>query len=176
MTTRMTRWQLPTFDHAVGLTWPSQGLHRPIPTLPGLAGILMVIGVLVGTTGSRGLAAGTVLVLAWFLLPAIYVVALGHILLLLAYPTGIPLPVLAGIETGFLLVLLAPARTADHARVTIAAGLLAFLGLTALAAAILLTTNTLWLPAIAVVGATGLLAYGIHRYQLVRLGLVETQP
>ena len=123
--------------------------------------------------GPAGVASALAVGVVWFLLPAVYAVALGHVLLAaLTVGGGTPLE-FVGVGLGLFAVLLAPAarlyRRETVVSITVfAAGALVFaFGIT------FTTAGALWIASLALVVIWVLVAYGIHRYELVTLGLVE---
>lgn len=122
--------------------------------------------------GVRGLAGAVLFVGAWYLLGTTYAFAVGNVAVVgLLGDAG--LLVVAGVEVGLLVVLLSPALTLDDRTgpVLVLFGVLALGGATAWATA----QSLVGLPA-AAVGLTAtvwLVAYGLHRWQLVGLGLVD---
>ncbi|MDQ2052623.1 hypothetical protein RBH26_19375 [Natronolimnohabitans sp. A-GB9] len=134
---------------------------------------LMVLTALCAlAAGPIGLLAGLASAVAWYALGVPYAIAVGHIVLAPVAVGGTdPMTVLL-VELGYLAVVIAPVvdvrepRRTGAVAVTSAAG---FVGVGWVAAHRL----SLWLAAVVVCLAVGLVAYGLHRYELVRLGLVS---
>lgn len=154
------------------LRLPSVGVsgHRVV----GGVGVLVATGALIGAAGPAGLLLGLFVAVGWVFLPPVFAFAVAHAVLPLVAP--VPLPWLVAFEVGALGVLAAPAgddpapQSALRAAIPLA---VATLWLLAVALAVRgVTDGALW-AAVAVVGAVAAAAYGLHRYALVRLGLVE---
>lgn len=143
---------------------------------------------LVALAGLPGVVAAAALVAAWVLLPASYAFALGQVALVALAPGGGLLGV-AVAEAGLLGVLLAPATTLPEPGPPVALAVAWALGGVALAWASAGGTGGTagtagagtvgagvlapWQAGFALIAVTALAAYGLHRYQLVSLGLVE---
>lgn len=125
------------------------------------------------TAGPVGLAAGLGAALAWYALPGWYAFTVG---LVVATPLIVSAPSLwtrAVVLLGLLAVLAGPlTRVEDETRT-----LTAFAFTTAVVAivgwGVLWTDQPLWLAALVVAAISVLIAYGLHRYELLMLGLVE---
>lgn len=121
--------------------------------------------------GAPGALAGLAALAVWVALGAPYAVAGGTIALAAAVLDGLAPLSVALVGAGFLAVVLAPAvRTPAPGRFA-AVTLASALGLGGVAWAVA-RVAPLWVAAAALLGALGLAAYGLHRYELVRLGLV----
>lgn len=141
--------------------------------LLGPVGLVVFGGGMGSVAGVPGLVAGVGVAAVWYALGTPYAIAVGHLLLAALVPTVPPLPALAAVELGTLLLLAGDAGvTAGPGRRSIA-GLVAFGGLLAALGAARSVTEELWLLAAALVGVTAVAAYGLHRYERVRMGLVE---
>ena len=141
-----------------------------------LPAVLVVTLALVGAAGALGLLLGLLVAVAWSRLGPVFSFAVAHAVLPVVAPVG--LPWLVAFEVGALAVLAAPARDDPTSP-------------PALRRAIPLAVVTLWLlvvalsvrgvtdsglaAAAAVIAAVAASAYGLHRYELVRLGLVEAE-
>lgn len=155
------------------------------PTWLGGAGVLVVTAALVVFGDLPGLLAAVIVAGGWFLLANTYAFALGQVALVSVFSGG---PVaFAAAQAGVLAVLFAPLATgvgpgpADDDRkldadaspelvVLTAAGLL---GGGAAAWAGQQSLVGLPVAGLLLVGGLALAAYGLHRYQLVALGLVD---
>ncbi|WP_255170530.1 hypothetical protein [Natrononativus amylolyticus] len=144
--------------------------RRGRPWAEGLAAVALLVACTV-VVGPLGALAGIVAVVLWATLGAPYAVAGGTVALVAAVPDGLD-PISVGlVGAGFLAVLLAPAvhtpAPGRFAAVTVASAL----GLGGLAWAVA-RAGPLWLAGAVLLGALATAAYGLHRYELVRLGLV----
>ena len=72
-----------------------------------VAGVALAAGVLAVAAGVPGLVAALAFVVAWASTPPPVAYAVGHLLVLPAFPDGVSLPVLVALELGFASVLLA---------------------------------------------------------------------
>jgi hypothetical protein len=152
---------------------------RPRPpsewTLLGVFGVVLtavVVGLVGGATGA-GLAAAFVVV--WLLLPAVYSYALGHVLALGTTASALAVVELLFVELGLLAVLFGPlTRPETHNRGSVARSTLgvgfALVGVVVVSLAL---TGLVWVTALVLVLVGCGLGYGIHRYGLVVLGLVD---
>lgn len=144
------------------------------------AGALAVLGTLVATL-AVGVAAGPLGVLmvagvasAYYVVSTTAAFALGQVVLAALVPFDGAVAVLVLAEIGLLGVLFS--TTVDHndpARLLVAS-LLASLAIGAIGWLGLRTSQAVWIAAGALALATAFFAYGIHRYERVTLGLVET--
>lgn len=136
----------------------------------GGVGALVTAGALVLIAGPLGIAAGIGLFVSWAASPGIYAFALGQILfaVLVPEPTGIQL----GVVEGGLLVLLI-GSTDDRIVSTTVLTTGAFVLLFTIIFATREWWDGLWPAALTLVATVGLLGYVMHRFELVRLGLVE---
>ncbi|MCU4741566.1 hypothetical protein OB955_10750 [Halobacteria archaeon AArc-m2/3/4] len=119
---------------------------------------------------------GVLTALVWYIFGTPYAIAVGHVVLMALFPDGIdPLSFVLA-ETVFLAMLLVAAiRTSRPIRFASVA-IVATLVLAGTAWVTLETqtqTQPLWVAAVALVGVGCLAVYGLHRYELVRLGLVS---
>lgn len=122
--------------------------------------------------GTSGIAATIALGVAWYALSTPYTVALGHLLLAALLPESGGLPGLLAAEGGLLgmLAINAPGRD-DHLQFGAA-----FVTSMLLLSCVAVLGVRLWgLPAAALLLAAValLVGYGLHRYELLRLGLLE---
>lgn len=139
-------------------------------TIASLAALVAAFGVV---AGPLGLLAGIATAAVGYLLGPPYALAFGHVALVAVVPNGIePLSVVP-LEAAFVAVLLAPVRrTASPVRIA----LVAVASAIALAgtAWVVVDSQSVGLAAATVLALVAFIAYGLHRYELVRLGLVPT--
>lgn len=136
-----------------------------------IAALLVLTALATIAAGPLGVLAGLVTAVTWYGLGVPYALAAGHVVLAAAFGGGVaPLEFLL-VELGFLAVLLAALVDDAGPRGTVAVGTLSAVGLVAVGWAVG-QAAPLWLAAGTVCGAFALVAYGLHRYELVRLGLV----
>jgi hypothetical protein len=171
-----------------------EGLTADRTRLGGASALLAAVA-LIGLTGGRPVVAvlgGLAVVASWWLLAPTYGFALGHVALAAVLPVnalagGVPLELLA-VEVGLVGMLLASAvdrgvwpergdaehevQTGRSVAPSIGLILAWTLGGGALAWIAAGSGLDLRTAGALVVGASGLAAYGLHRYQLVSLGLV----
>lgn len=143
----------------------------------GAQGVILVAASLFWAAGPVGLLAGGLVAVAWYLVPAPYAVAGGHVVVLplLGSPS---LGVFVALEAGFLAVLAAPMvletsplrSLGTLAVLSIALGVVGWFGWGA--------WHPRWLVGLALVGLVGLGVYGVHRYAVVTVELqgVNQQP
>lgn len=135
-------------------------------------GVALATVALWSAAGLPGLVAGLLTLLAWALAPATLAFAVGQVLAVpLLGDAG--LAPLVAVEVGLLAVLAGPLTTPDRPARTLAAFVAGTAALWAAAWLVLRAGEPLWAAAatLAIVAATA--AYGVHRYERVRLGLVE---
>ena len=150
------------------LTAPSPSRTR-WPEYGATLGLLFAFGAVAGLPGlfvAVGVAA------VWHVVGTPYAIAVGHLLLVPLFPSGIDAISVVLVETGFLLLLVAPLiRTTAPLRV---ASIAIFTTLWVVAVAwLLLRWHPLWIVATVTVGQLGLACYGLYRYGLVSFGLVD---
>lgn len=152
------------------LTAPSQSRTR-WPEHGATLGLLFVFGV---GAGLPGLFVGVGIAAVWYVLGTPYAIAVGHLLLVPLFPSGIDVISVVLVETGFLILLVAPLiRTTAPLRVASIA-IVTTLWVAGLAW-LLLRWHPLWVVATVTVGQLGLACYGLYRYGLVSFGLVDDQ-
>ncbi|MFB6296223.1 MAG: hypothetical protein ABEH66_05190 [Halobacteriales archaeon] len=138
----------------------------------GIAAIALAgLGFLVAG-GLPGIAAAVALAGSWYALPAPYAVAIGHLLLAVLLPETPGVLALIPAELGLLGVLGAEALPRDEF-FPLAALLLAFVFLLSDAAILGFLIGGLPAAALALVAAGVAIGYGLHRYELLRLGLLD---
>lgn len=123
--------------------------------------------------GLPGAASAAAVGLVWLVLPAVYAVALGHVLVAALTIGGVaPLAVLTA-EFGLFAMLLTPAATLAQ-RETLVSMTVFVLGVFAFVFGIaFLVSEVLWIGALVLLLVGVFASYGLHRYELVILGLVE---
>lgn len=140
----------------------------PLANALGALASAAVLGV---AAGIPGVVAGVVLWLSSFWLRPIFVFAAGQFALLALFPEGVPLGRLVLAEAGLLGTLAGSVvRTPDPSR-TVAVTLAAFLGLGALLRAGRLWGDAVWISGALLIGSVAIVSYGLHRYELVLMGL-----
>ena len=122
--------------------------------------------------GPLGVVAGITTALVWFAVGTPYAIAVGHVLIVALYPGGIDPVSVVIVELGFLILLLTSAvRASAPGRVVVwTLGTAAALGGVAWFA---VRSQSLWLAAALTTGGLALASYGVYRYELVTLGLVD---
>jgi len=141
---------------------------RDWSTLISLAAIVVAFGAVAGPLGAL---AGIATALVGYLFGIPYALAAGHVALVASFPDGIdPLPFVI-VEVTFIAVLLAPVPwTESPGRITLVAitSTLTLAG----AAWLIVDSQSLYLAAATVIVLLAIASYGLHRLELVRLGLV----
>lgn len=151
----------------------SLSVNDPRENLLGLAGAFVAAsGALAGATPGSYVAAVAIWA-AWFVLPAPGLVAAGALLVAALVP--VTAVTVAGVAVGFVVVLGAALRTDEGAgdRHAVAGFLAAAVLLGVVAAGAYVGAMDTGLAALAVVVTGATVAYGIHRYERVTMGLVE---
>ena len=137
----------------------------------GALGVVVAAVALGVAAGPAGAAAGALVALSWYRLEAVYAFALGQVAAAAVLGDGATALAVAGAEAGLLVLLVAPLAAAD------ARSVVAFAAATAGLLAVLRLARSAWEPLWAAAVALGLVAaavaYGIHRYERVQLGLVR---
>lgn len=137
-----------------------------------------VVGLLVvafaGVAGLPGGLAGVATAVIWYGFGIPYAIAVGYVLLLGLFPDGINL-VSFGITGGVMAVFVCSAATGSRSWVRILGFALTMIAVLGGLVWWLFTVWTLWIAASGGLAVLGLLAYGLHRYELVRLGLVSDE-
>ena len=159
----------------------SDGSVRPRPlsewTLLGVFGVLLtavVVGVVGGVVGV-GLAVA--FVVAWLFLPTVYSFVAGHVLALGTTASALSAVELLFIEVGLLAVLFGPlTRSETRARGTVARSTLGFAFVLATVVVVALALHDeVWVSAVVLLLVAGFLTYGLHRYELLTLGLLTDE-
>lgn len=144
----------------------------------GLAGLAIVGGGLWLAAGVGGLIATAAIGLCWYLLSGLYAVAVGHATLLLFTANTVtprltlPPEVLIA-EGGLVVLLIVPALDTNVPGQFIGAFIVTLTTLLGLAVAAYWWSTRLWVAAGVLIGAFAVVSYGLYRYELVRLGLIE---
>lgn len=140
--------------------WPEAGALVGLVVAFGLAG------------GPLGLLVGLGTAVVWAGLGTPYAIAVGALLLGGLGPASTDAGALALVTVGFLALVVAPAVRTDRA-----VGVATVSGATLLGAGgvawLALRWHSLWVAAALTVGCLGLASYGLYRYSLVSLGLVD---
>lgn len=125
--------------------------------------------------GLAGVLAGIVLAVCWYRLSAEATFAFASVVLAVVVPENPPLDRVVFVEGGLLALLVSTARRYD-APVRLLGAFLVFLGgLLAVTWLGVERGGAIWVGALVLALAVSLLAYGQHRYALVRMGLVESE-
>lgn len=129
--------------------------------------------VLVGDLGLGGAASAVALVLAWYLLPIVYTIAVGHVLVAALSIDELTTFAIITVELGlFGMLLMTTPNLYD--RGTVKSMTVFMLGLLVFTFGIaFMTSEALWIGALALLVVGALVSYGMHRYELVSLGLME---
>ena len=137
---------------------------------PGVAVTTVALGY---AAGPWGVAAGIATAVAWYRLTDVYAFAVGQLLAVATLSGAAPIWPVAAAELGLLGVLVGSVAGVDRPGRPLAVFGLATLLFWAIAWGLIRTGRPLWSAAglVAVVAATA--AYGLHRYELVELGLLE---
>lgn len=141
-----------------------------IRTRLGTIAILLTVGTFTVANGAFGLAVGSAVALTWYRLPSVYAYTIGQFALGAVSPNSVV--VLGLLEVGLSAILLEPALRAERPGWQIAAlGLV--LGFVATVAwQVIDHVQPLWTGvAVFVLCFTGV-AYGLHRYERLALGLI----
>lgn len=153
-------------------------LRRPWPI--GLA-IFVSVTALASVLGPLGVVVAAVTIGLWALAPIPYAIATGHVALIALGPARLDPVDFVVLEAGFAALIVGslvdpsldqtPSLTNRDAIavVAVAAVCLVIAGAVTLFAA---TTLPMWAVAAVLLASLGTIAYGIHRYQLVRFGLI----
>lgn len=142
----------------------------PDRTAVGGLGALGAAGGLALAAGPLGGGAGLAVLALWALTPGVFVAGLAGVLLAALAPDA-GLPALTLVVAGSIVVLAGSIRD-DRVPTLVATGVgtLVLAGLVRSADG---WADGLWPAALALLGIVAVAAYGGHRYELVRLGLVE---
>lgn len=124
--------------------------------------------------GLVGGIVGTVGLGIWLVSP-VYAFAIAQLGLLLVVPDSISIGELVILESGLGTLLFAGMLDEFESRRSIGVFLLGAVGLGGTAVAAGPSAIALWQSVLAVLGVFAFLSYGLHRYELVELGLVEEQ-
>jgi|GEM_PF-5148465 len=159
---------------SVNTSHDDSGTHAIVRSVPATLGALVTTAVAVFTTGPLGVLIAVGVGSALYLISAPAAFATGQIILSALYPAAGPLSLLVLAEIGLFGVLFsttvshhAPGRLAVSSLV---AGIV--IGVTGWF--VLRTGTALWIVASLFVVGTAVGTYGLHRYERVTLGLVES--
>ncbi|MFB1066373.1 hypothetical protein [Natrinema sp. H-ect4] len=136
-----------------------------------LIALIVTFGIV---AGPLGVLAGIATAIVGYLLGPPYALAAGHVALVASIPGELTLLSIGLVEAAFMAVLLAPIRRSTRpvhiALVAITTGF-------ALAGIVWLTSDSqpLWLAAMLVLTLIAIALYGLHRLELVKLGLVSDE-
>jgi len=146
--------------------------EKPEQSALGAVGLLGAIAAFAVVAGIEAALVSSVLVVFWFLLPAIYVVGFGHVLLaaFLTTPTGFEVLL---VELGFLLLLADAAFQHPFPSLLFSTSVLVAGVFVLLAALVLVTDGRLWLSAGVLLGAIGLVSLGVTWYGSFGTGVSE---
>ncbi|MCO8244757.1 MULTISPECIES: hypothetical protein [unclassified Haladaptatus] len=149
--------------------------REPLTWIGGVGAFLVAT---VGTVamGLSGLIFGIVFLLVWYAVPTLYTVAFGQLVVVALFADTVGVRYLVPLELGLLVVLAGSAATLDHPRWRALATSGLAVGLGAATLASYRWTGDYWLAIGVVVITFALAAYGMHRYECVKLGLVEDIP
>lgn len=148
------------------------GSNETGPTLVGAIGLLVTVSAFAVVAGAEAAFVATTLVVVWLLLPSVYVVAAGHVLIAAYVPDSTVIEFLV-VEVGLLILLFEGIRTLPRPGALLSRSVFAAGGLSAVIAVVISLDGRLWVAVVGLLAALALTAYGIHRYELVRLGLVS---
>lgn len=139
----------------------------------GAPGLVVTIATLIVGVGPLGAVASAVLAIGWYHLSAVAVFCIGQIALLIFSPDA-PFYQFAAAESGLWIVLIGPLLSGDERWQSVAAFVLAAGALGSIAWLVRIVTDTLWPTALVLGICVALVAYGLHRYERLQLGLLET--
>lgn len=129
--------------------------------------------VLIGGLDPVGVASAAAIALVWFAFPVVYTVALGHVLVAALTVDGFSTLAIVTVELGLFGMILTTAPTL-YDRGTVTSMTVFMLGLFVFVFGIaFVTSEALWIGALALLVVGALASYGIHRYELVTLDLLE---
>lgn len=145
---------------------------RATAALTGLAAAGTVgAGALVA--GTPGIVAGGALVVAWLLVPPVFVVALGQLLFAALLPADAPLVAFAVVEAPLVAMVLADVTDRRAPLRTFGGGVAALVAFGALAVAGAVWLDSLWTAAALLVCAAAVAAYALHRYTVVTVEITD---
>lgn len=149
--------------------------HSPPRSWLGALGVLLALAGLAALDGLGGLLAGGILVACWYVVDTLYTVALGQLLVAASAPTGESLPWVVVAELGLFLVLAELVSDEDDTSRTTAEMAVVLVGLLGCVWATSQLTDDLWVVSTTLCAVVVVALYGVHRYGLVRLRLVEDE-
>lgn len=145
----------------------------PSPSVPELLG-LAVAATSLGYFGGRvGWLAAAAVVGVWVVLPVEYVFTAGQVALVVVAPDRVGLELLLAVEAGLYLLIADSVRKVATSSASNAVWLLAAVGLSAGVWVTVTGGADLWQVALALWVGVAVAAYGLHRHELVSLGLTE---
>lgn len=153
-------------------TDPKNELRRELPVMLMVAVLTVMFAFVVGPFG---VLAGAVTAAIWYAFGIPYAVAGGHVTLVALFPDGIDGASLALIETAFVGLLLASLLQTINPRQIAGTALGSALGLASIPW-LIRQSQPSWIAAGVFLALFGVAMYGVHRYELVRLGLVPDEP
>ncbi len=142
------------------------------PSVIGAVGLLVTIPAFALAGGIEASLLAIVLVPVWFFLSSIYVVALGHVLLA-AFATEPTVITVLAIELGLFIMLADAASVHSRPGTLFSTTVFAAAGLVLLVAMLLVLDGRLWVSAVALLVTLTVFAYGLHRYELVTLEMID---
>ncbi len=135
----------------------------PQQSVIGAIGLLVTIAVLSVVAGIEAGLVSTLLVVLWFVMPAVYVVGFGHIVLAAVLTDPSALDVFA-VELGLLLLLADASLPHPDSWSVFSMSVLAASGFVLLAAVLLIADGRLWLSAGVLFGTFLVVSFGITWY------------
>lgn len=148
------------------------GLSRTALALTGLGFGLVTVG-LTMTAGSIGIVGGVLLALSWLVVPPIYTAGIGFVIATALVPDGFTGITFTPIGLGILCVLAAPFLDRDDPAVLTVTAATGLGFLLAVVGGAFLWTTAILPSATALLSAFALLTYLIHRYEIIRIGLLK---
>jgi hypothetical protein len=136
-------------------------------------GLLFTSTAFVYVAGASGMASAVLLAACWLLLPMVYVVAIGHVLLVAITMDGLAVVDALLAELGLLVLLLASVQDSYRPRTSLAVTTVALVGLLVAVGVTLAVTESLLIVAVVFAGTGMVTVYGLHRYELSVLERME---
>lgn len=148
------------------------GLSRTALALTGL-GFALVTGGLAMTAGPIGIVGGLLIAVSWFIVPPIYTAGIGFVIAAALVPGGFTGITFTPVGLGILCVFAAPFLDQDDPVVLIIAAATGLSVLLVVVGGAFLWTTAILPSATALLGAFALISYLIHRYEIIRIGLLK---